>query len=198
MHTSQGTSLIKALKAFLLTALMSSALFLGGSRAEAASSTWTYVLYTPPDNSCIYDSTFTCYPESYNTVATFNAASNKSSYSPGESVAVSLSANVGDTGARITNIIDVVGNVISTVACWFGLSCSSPPIVGVSARFDSSGFVISQDGAGSVSLSGSFNAPTTPGTYAISLSGCWTSGAYCSSSSMAFTVVAPPSVQLYW
>lgn len=188
--------LSKILGSFFLVAIVASALFLGGARAEAASASWTYVLYTPADNSCLYDSTFQCYPAYYSTVATFYASTNKDTYAPGESIPISLAATIGDTGPVITNILDVAGNVISTVACWFGLSCSSPPIVGVSARFDSSGFVISQDGAGSVSLSGSFNAPTTPGTYAISLSGCWADGSHCSGSSIAITVSAPPSVFL--
>jgi hypothetical protein len=169
--------------------------FLGAVRTEAASQTWYYQELSTGEwvNNGEAGTEWVVYETPVlGTYATFYAASNKDTYAPGESVSVSLAASLGDTGPIITNIVDVITNAVGDVFCWFGIGCDSPTPVGVGANFNGSQFVTC-DAGGSTSCSGSFTAPTTPGTYTIGLIGCYASGGTCSSSSMSFVVSNPPA-----
>ncbi|MDO8553146.1 MAG: hypothetical protein Q7S01_06535 [bacterium] len=107
-----------------------------------------------------------CGPEYYITSATFNASTDKDTYTPGETVTVSVSADNG----------------------WYG---SGGTAVGVAAAFG--GTQVAQCSLTNVcSASGSFTAPAANGTYTIQLSGCTVTSEYCANSTMAITVESPP------
>jgi len=110
-------------------------------------------------------------PPVFQNLADFTATTNKDTYSPGENVNISLTA-----WTSITN------------SCNFFSSCGA--VVGAAAVFGGSQ-VAQCDAGGGCSISRAFVAPTTPGTYTISLTGCYSSASNCSASSISFVVTAP-------
>ena len=138
----------KILKTLLLVLFAASTLFIGGVKAEAASTSWsyTYNIY----GNCFRNGRLirNCNKSvilQTNTGATFFASSNKDAYSPGEIGTISIAAQFGvGTG-------------------------SATPEVSVYAFFPTQ--IAGCTGSSSCSATGYFTAPTVPGTYTIALLG---------------------------
>ena len=122
----------------------------------------------------------------YTTRATFDASSNKDQYNPGETVSVTISGASGEQSYSPNT------RGLNAVKCFlFGCSGSTVQEVGVNASRNGSQFAQCSQGGG-CTTSGSFTAPTTPGTYTVNVSGCWYSSSYCNGSSFNITVASPP------
>ncbi|GEM_PF-1808847 len=122
----------------------------------------------------------------YTTQATFDASSNKDQYDPGETVSVTISGASGEQSYSPNT------RGLNAIKCFFfGCSGSTVHEVGVNASRNGSQFAQCSQGGG-CTTSGSFTAPTTPGTYTVNVSGCWYSSSYCNGSSFNITVASPP------
>ena len=182
MSMFKDFSYTNILKAALLVLFMISSLVMGGTRVEAASSSWSY------------------YGSGLGDGVNFTASTNSNTYAPGATISVSLSAAyfppAGYYGSDWP--CDYSGNSYGprpySIYCPYtqnGTSGYATPQVGVAANLQSQ----AQIGLGNcvhydlASCSGTFIAPTTPGTYAISLGGCGDGG--CSNSSMTVNVACP-------
>ncbi len=163
----------------------------------------------PQPYSSSYGPYQACDPTPYLTVdSTFSAVTDKDTYAPGSPVSVSLAACSGDcatSGNRGVwqggyTPINVVNKIFTSI---FG-GGGGPPAVGVGADFNGVTSTSGQsfnggqfnycDGPGSSSCARSFYAPKTPGSYTISLDGCFNGGTQvvnCTASSVPFTVACP-------
>jgi len=188
-----------ALKSFSLILFFILTIFLGSTKVEAASTTWwNSSIYTSADQCPAYMepdtgwgtygtplccATLSC-PNLQVIAATFTASdggSGVNTYGPGATITVSVAAWAG--GGDNTR-------GLNAISCFF-LGCSGSPGVGVDASFNGVS-VAHAEGSGSASFSGSFTAPTAPGSYTINLVGCGGGISGCSTSSISFGVVAPP------
>jgi hypothetical protein len=138
-----------------------------------------YVTYTLPagwtmtydNNTGVYTSCQNSPP--YAPLASFHAGVNKStSYAPGEAVIVNV------LGYNVFFNVAIGGS--ASFGAWSmseaNMSgCGGTDTFGVYARV----------------CTGSFPAPTTPGTYTINVMGCSLSIYYCTGNTLTFTVVAP-------
>jgi len=126
-----------------------------------------------------------CDPNSYGpiygpTAGTFTAATSKNSYSPGESIPITLTATDNASG----NCSD------------FGLfGCSGGHGMRVSATLN--GTTVTNNQTANWSSPQSFTAPATPGPYMISLDGGWyDTSNFTAQSSMTIDVVGTPTVNV--
>ncbi len=149
----------------------------------------TYLLLPPgytvsPDPYAVFTGNAyqACSTPVYAADSSYSAQTDQDVYNPGATIHVSLAAAAGGSGTS---------NNLGSFFCLGG--CSGPPYVRVSAAFQTQPQIGACGGNGSASCSGTFTAPTTPGTYVITLGGCiWVAApGECAASSMTFTVACP-------
>ena len=181
-------SLPSALRTFLFLGVVISSLFLGGVKAEAATTNWNYT-QTWDSVTCTGQGQDTvCLPNGGTEsaiVASFSATDGGTSvntYAPGATVSVSVLAGTG--AGNSFNGRDPIGLNNAALNFFFG---TKEYAVGASAYYGG-------DGASCALTtrcngSGTFTAPATPGTYHINLSGWWyKSDTYIATSDMIFYV----------
>lgn len=150
----------RATKFFLFIFLLTSGLFIGQEKVEASSATWTY--------------SKTTFVGTITTVGSFSASTNKNSYTPGETITVTLSATD-------------LGGGSCAVLSW---NCTSKKGMRITATLGTQSVTNNQTADWAVART--LTAPSTPGTYTIGLDGGWyDTSAFTAASSMSITVAAP-------